>query len=156
MKTSALPENTDDKVKPPPITQQAEAQSSKIQATTENTNGQVSRSLELKGIWKEAYDKLQREEPELVEAFEKDLQKSPSDNNHDSTSLAEIVQEKIDSIERSRWKVTVASKEVTVRKEILRIVNAVVSVKEAITAAVTTEPHAALSWAGVLLLLDVG
>ncbi|KAJ0414709.1 hypothetical protein BJY00DRAFT_318549 [Aspergillus carlsbadensis] len=130
------------------------AQSVGPQAQPGNTNDTVARSLDLKGIWKEAYDKLQNEEPRLIEAFEKDLQQCSSNHHQGPASLSDIVQDKISNIERSRWKVTVAGKEVTVRDEVLRIVNAIVSVKESITTAVTTEPHAALAWAGILLVLN--
>jgi hypothetical protein len=155
IKTQAAPENTDDKAEPPSTTQQAEARSIRIQTPPENTDDKIPRPLELKGIWKEAYEKLCKEEPELIEAFEKDLQQSPATQHQGAASLSQIVQDKITNIERSRWKVTVAGKEVTGHDKVLRIVEAIVSVKEAITAAVATEPHAALAWAGILLLLNV-
>jgi hypothetical protein len=143
------------KVPPSSTTQQAEAQAVDTQALPGSSDDQVALSLELKGIWKEAYDKLHKEEPELIKALEKDLRQSSNNQNQGAISLPNIVQDNIINIERSRWKVKVAGKEVMVRKEILRVVNTIVSVKEATTAAVTTEPHAALAWAGVLLLLNV-
>lgn len=46
-------------------------------------------------------------------------------------------------------------KEVIVKEQVGKVVRAILSVKDFIRSAVSTEPHAALAWAGVLVILPV-
>jgi hypothetical protein len=68
--------------------------------------------------------------------------------------LQQVVNRKIEDMQNSRLKITVGGKEVA--KEVVgKIVRAVISAKGFISSAVSTEPHAALAWAGVLVILPV-
>ena len=51
---------------------------------------------------------------------------------------------------------SVSGKEVVVRKQIRKVVHTILSAKDLIGPTISAEPHAALAWAGVLVVLPVG
>jgi hypothetical protein len=58
-------------------------------------------------------------------------------------------------MQNSRLKITVGGKEVIVKELVSKIVSVIISTKDFISSAVSAEPHAALAWAGVLVILPV-
>ncbi|KAL5360217.1 hypothetical protein BJX96DRAFT_175081 [Aspergillus floccosus] len=115
--------------------------------------------LEFQGCWREAYEKLQKENGDLLHIFETFLlQQSRTEDTvragQDPLPLLQsLVENRLQEIENSRFKITVAGKEFVVREQARRAVHTIRSVKEFISTAVSVEPHAALAWAGALLLL---
>jgi hypothetical protein len=69
--------------------------------------------------------------------------------------LQQLVNRKLEDMQNSRLKITVAGKEVVVQEMVSKIVCVVISAKSFISSAVSAEPHAALAWAGVLAVLPV-
>ncbi|KAJ5643920.1 uncharacterized protein N7484_006427 [Penicillium longicatenatum] len=116
--------------------------------------------LELKGLWKEAYEELYKEDARLIEAYEDALlqqddlgsQKSSAESDTD-TRLRSLVERRFEEIEGSRLKIIFAGKEITVREQARRAIDLIVSLKPSIAVAVGADPHAALAWAGFMLLL---
>jgi hypothetical protein len=49
----------------------------------------------------------------------------------------------------------VSGKEVIVKEQVRKVVHAILSAKDYVGSAVIPEPHAALAWAGVLVILPV-
>ncbi|KAJ5541531.1 hypothetical protein N7494_006607 [Penicillium frequentans] len=117
-------------------------------------------TLELKGIWKEAYEALCKDDARLIKAYEDALlqqddlgsQKSLAESNTD-TRLRSLVKLRFAEIESSRLKITFAGKEITVREQARRAIDLIISLKPSIAIAVGADPHAALAWAGIMLLL---
>jgi uncharacterized protein YlzI (FlbEa/FlbD family) len=70
--------------------------------------------------------------------------------------LQELVDRKLQDIPNTRLKITVSGKEVVVKDQVRKVVYAILSAKDFIGSAVSSEPHAALAWAGVLVILPVG
>ncbi|KAJ5648437.1 hypothetical protein N7490_004809 [Penicillium lividum] len=117
--------------------------------------------LELKGLWKEAYEELYKEDAQLIEAYENAiLQQDKNETNRSSAGndtdahLQSLVKRRFEEIESSRLKITFAGKEITVREQARRAIDLIISIKPSITAATSLDPHAALAWAGILLLLS--
>ncbi|KAJ5540072.1 hypothetical protein N7513_008404 [Penicillium frequentans] len=116
--------------------------------------------LELKGLWKEAYKELYKDDARLIKAYEDALlqqddlgsQKSLAESNTD-TRLGSLVKLRLAEIESSRLKITFAGKEITVREQARRAIDLIISLKPSIAIAVGADPHAALAWAGIMLLL---
>ena len=69
--------------------------------------------------------------------------------------MSRVVQDKFQAVQEARSKFTVFSKEIIVREQFDRAVGAVIWAKDFITHAVSPDPHAALAWAGVCVLLPV-
>ncbi|KAJ6081562.1 hypothetical protein N7499_006436 [Penicillium canescens] len=133
-------------------------QSSAVQAEPKDAVPPPQR-LEFQGCWREAYEQLQEENGDMVHTFETFLlQQSRTEDTVRAESdplplLQSLVEDRLQEIENSRFKITVAGKEFVVREQARRAVHAIRSVKEFISTAVSAEPHAALAWAGALLLL---
>lgn len=116
--------------------------------------------LELKDLWREAYEELHEEDARLIEAYEDALlqqddlgsHKSLAESNTD-TRLRSLVKRRFAEIESSRLKITFAGKEITVREQARRAIDLIISLKPSIAMAVDADPHAALAWAGIMLLL---
>jgi len=58
-------------------------------------------------------------------------------------------------MQNRRLKITVGGEEVIVKEQVRKIVYAIISAKKFVGSVVSTEPHAALAWAGVLVVLSV-
>jgi hypothetical protein len=69
--------------------------------------------------------------------------------------LQKLVDRKLQDMQNSRLKITVSGKEVVVKEKVSKIVHGILSAKRFIGSAVSAEPHAALAWAGVLIVLPV-
>lgn len=69
--------------------------------------------------------------------------------------LQQLVNRKLEDMQVSRLKITVGGKEVVVQELVGKIASAIISAKSFISSAVSAEPHAALAWAGVLVVLPV-
>ena len=116
--------------------------------------------LEIRGCWKEAFEKLREENGDLLNVYEKLLlnkfdskenQYEPGDNSHTLPRLQSLVQSRLDELQKSKFKINVAGKEIVIREQVGRAINAMLSVKDLITAA---EPHSAIAWAAALLILN--
>lgn len=117
------------------------------------------RVLELKGLWKEAYEDLRKDDSELVDAYESavsrecDSQAAEEAGADPEGGMRGFVKHRLQEIQDSHHTVTVAGKSIGIKDQARRAVHAILSVKDFISSAVSTEPHAALAWAGVLVLL---
>lgn len=66
--------------------------------------------------------------------------------------LRNIVKQKLQALQDSHLKFKVGRDEVHVRKQVRKVVHAILCVKDFIGVAISAEPHA---WAGVLIFLPV-
>jgi hypothetical protein len=66
-----------------------------------------------------------------------------------------LLKHKFQEVENSRLKIKVKGKEIVVAEQIRKTILVVLSAKDFIGSAVSAEPHAALAWAGVCLILPV-
>ncbi|CEL09833.1 hypothetical protein ASPCAL12962 [Aspergillus calidoustus] len=117
------------------------------------------KTLELKGLWKEAYDQLSKDDAKLVVAYESALsrqcaaQQTDGDATSEETGMRDFINNRLDEIQASHLTMTISGKSIGIKEQAARAVHAILSVKDLISATVSSEPHAALAWAGVLVLL---
>jgi hypothetical protein len=69
--------------------------------------------------------------------------------------MKSLVQQKIKNYEDSAWKFKVGSKSVVVRDQTEKFVNAIMFAKSFVDSVVASDPHVALAWTGVCILLPV-
>ena len=121
-------------------------------------------------LWDLAYERLKndKEKSLLVEKCERIILEDSTSGSvapsiaHDASStegrerqMSKVVQDKFQAVQDARWKFAIFSKEIEVREQFDRAVGAVTWAQDFITQAVSPDPHAALAWAGVCVLLPV-
>ncbi|KAH8422457.1 uncharacterized protein LDX57_000212 [Aspergillus melleus] len=134
--------------------------SSKEEITSYSETGAAP--VELKGLWGEAYEQLLRDSSnaKLIKAYESALLEEGGDNkdvrpveSEISPRLQSIMEHRLQEIKNSQTTFHLAGKEIVVRDQVRRAVDLILSVQGVVTSAVSSEPHAALAWAGALVLL---
>jgi hypothetical protein len=121
-------------------------------------------------LWDLAYELLKKdkEKSRLIEVYDNILLE---DSTNGSTvpliaddiattegreqQMSRVVQTKFQAVQDARWKFEIFSKEIEVRKQFDRAAGAIIWAKDFITKAGSPDPHAALAWAGVCILLPV-
>ncbi|KAJ5738150.1 hypothetical protein N7493_001305 [Penicillium malachiteum] len=76
---------------------------------------------------------------------------SEAEINHRLKAIIEI---RLEEIQTSRVKISIAGREVDLKKSVRRSIETVLSVKDLVTTAVSSEFHASLAWVGVLIFLN--
>jgi N-terminal domain of NWD NACHT-NTPase len=112
-------------------------------------------------LWDEAYKKLKSEQPELFEGYkrcvlalrdESAIQTrfilDDLDSEQREQHLANNIEKRLQAIQEQEWS--------TAGDLYKKIVRTVLFAKDFVGQAVSNEPHAALAWAGVSMLLPVG
>lgn len=66
-----------------------------------------------------------------------------------------LLERKLKEVQNARLKITLQGREIVVREQVRKIVQAILSAKDFIGSAVSAEPQAALAWVGVLVILPV-
>lgn len=123
-------------------------------------------SFQLGGLWSEAYEQLRAEDEQLIVAYEKDLltqgmaqpggqETTDEFNNSHELELKHLVERRLADIQEKRLRVTFGGRDVVVNAQVRRVIQGILSFKDAIASAVNAEPHAALAWAGILILFNV-
>jgi len=69
--------------------------------------------------------------------------------------LQQLAKNKLDAIRNAQLKVTVGGEEIAVKDQVLKVVRTITAFKDFIGTAISAEPHAALAWAGVAVILPV-
>jgi N-terminal domain of NWD NACHT-NTPase len=111
-------------------------------------------------LWDEAYKKLKKEQPKLFEYYKHcivasgDESATPPPFNLDNLDseqreqyLANQIEKRLQTIQEQEWS--------TAGDVYKKIVKTVLFAKDFVAQAVSHEPHAALAWAGVSMLLPV-
>lgn len=121
-------------------------------------------------MWDLAYELLKKdkEKSRLIEKYDNILREDSTNGSavpliaHDVATtegreqqMSRVVQIKFQAVQDARWKFKFFSTEIEVRKQFDRAAGAVIWAKDFITQAVSPDPHAALAWAGVCVLLPV-
>ncbi|KKZ62642.1 hypothetical protein EMCG_03052 [[Emmonsia] crescens] len=129
--------------------------------STQNEAPKFSQALKLNNLWDEAYSELRKEDSKLVDAYERGLfaiedlrQKAPEGEDRE-IQLQKLLDSKLQDIENSQMKISIHGKEVVIKDQVRKVVQSILSVKNYIGTVASTEPHAALAWTGVLIILPV-
>ena len=114
-------------------------------------------------LWDEAYEVLRGTDSKLVEQYEETIMQENQDNTHlapvgslaRQEQLSAVVTRRLDSIEKDQKSFIVAGKRVVLQEQLNKFVRVVMFARNFVSQAVSAEPHAALAWAGVCVLLPV-
>lgn len=125
-------------------------------------------------LWEDAYERLGRDKPGFVAQYEKILalegceeekssqttqnihdQASQPRITHSRTRLTTLAKKKLASLDESRLAIKLGSKTLQFKDGVDPVVKVLIAAKDLISGAVTSEPHAALAWTGVCILLPV-
>jgi hypothetical protein len=102
-------------------------------------------------LWKDAYEELKQKEPGLAQSFEQASGASPN-------SLEQIqcvVRALLNKREDRQWIIAVAGKSINVRKNGERLIKFILWSKDIIADGLSSQPHMALAWSGITMLLPV-
>lgn len=80
---------------------------------------------------------------------------APPKSSRREEQLRQIVSQKIDEIDLAKWQIKAGNHSIVLRDQFDKAVKVVIATKEFISSAVSSEPHAALAWAGVCVFLPV-
>ena len=105
-------------------------------------------------LWRNAYAALKREEPDLVQGFE-DALGFDTINTRSTKRLGDILRQKILTQDAKQLVITIMGKSVKVREIGEKSIAFIESTQELVATAASNEPHAALAWATVSLILPV-
>jgi hypothetical protein len=125
-------------------------------------------------LWEEAYQRLASDKFGLVAQYEKILaieeceERRPSETTqnihehtlkpgitHSRTRLAALAKGKLASLDESRLEIQLGPRTVKVKDAVDHIITIMIAAKDAVSGAVASEPHAALAWIGVCMLMPV-
>jgi len=73
----------------------------------------------------------------------------------DKEKMTGLVAKMLERIEDERWRIKIRDTSIELRPQVDRFVNAVIAVKDFVSSAVSSEPHATLAWAGVCIILPL-
>jgi hypothetical protein len=120
-------------------------------------------------FWGKAWASVQQDtkHTKLLKEYEKVLLSAYMDADGSTSSsmrpgrsgpqeqIARLVARTIQDVDKKKMVLSVGSKELVVRDQVDRIVKALLFAQTAVTAAVSSQPYAAIAWSGVCLLVNV-
>ena len=105
-------------------------------------------------LWKTAYDVLKEREPKLSEAYERNL--TPDEAPfHDQARICQAIKDHLDDRENKQWIFSLGKRPIKIREHGEKALRFIAWSNDLVKAAVASEPHAALAWSGVALILPV-
>ncbi|KAI1487871.1 WD40 repeat-like protein [Biscogniauxia mediterranea] len=134
------------------------------EATSRNEGANDSKELLCPNqLWVAAYKKLECDEPKVLEKYKQFLlQKDISDNigsqpgdGNWQEQIQNLAQESLKANQREKLSFRVGKEEVVVRDALQKALSFIVSTKDLVAAAISSEPHAALAWAGVMFVFPL-
>lgn len=125
--------------------------------------GTTSELVASRDLWDEAYELLRGANSKLAEHYEESIMRMGQEHSRlapigslaRQEQLSTVITTRLDSIEKDRRSFTVADKRVVLHEQLDTFVRIVIFAKDFVSSAVGAEPHAALAWAGVCVLLPV-
>ncbi|KAJ5720795.1 uncharacterized protein N7483_008729 [Penicillium malachiteum] len=98
---------------------------------------------------------LQEQLAGLAGTYEKGIARFGVSNDGSSQNqLDEAVRRRLQELKDVKLKFVISGREIIVREQVSRAFHVLISAKDLISAAISSDPHASLAWAGVLILLD--
>lgn len=97
----------------------------------------------------------ERYEESIVRIDQEDAHLAPVGSLARQEQLSAVITRRLEDIEKDRMGFTMAGRRVVVQEQIDNFVRIVMFAKDFVSSAVNAEPHAALAWAGVCVLLPV-
>ncbi|PWY70293.1 hypothetical protein BO94DRAFT_628285 [Aspergillus sclerotioniger CBS 115572] len=111
-------------------------------------------------LWDTAYECLRLQEPDLIEFYENwILDTSHGHSNNDlvgvdrQAQVKVVTENKLRELHEKQLVVRFKKRAISISEGMRRVVHRIVCAKDVISVLVANEPHAAIAWAGVLLIL---
>ena len=137
--------------------------------TTSKTTVGIWHTHQSFDLWDRAYGLLLEKESskDLLENYERVLLSELHDEQPSAQTsirlagfdkegqMLKLMAKKINAVEKARWYVKVGEETVDIKAQVDRIVKAVLYAKDFVSNAASSDPHVALAWAGVCMLLPV-
>ena len=109
--------------------------------------------------WAQAFQLLRDREPNLTKDYNKHLDALYCGNSvvdiSDPDSIKSIIKQLQEDREKKQWQVSLLGKDIKIRKLAEKLVKFLLWADPVVKSAISTQPYAALGWAGVSLLLPV-
>ena len=148
------------------------ASSARIQSSlapsvdTSDSTGKSRADLEPsppRDLWDEAYEALRTANSKLTEQYEESIMRVDQGGTHlapigsisRQEQLSVVIARRLDYIEKDQYGVTVAGRKVVLQEQMDKFIQIVMFAKDFVSSTVSAEPHAALAWAGICVLLPV-
>ncbi|KAE8325540.1 WD40-repeat-containing domain protein [Aspergillus sergii] len=120
----------------------------------------------MKDLWSEAYKKLHNDNSSLIESYEKVLLATETDQmvgrsptKQEETDRQKRIQNlvfcRLQDMEQGQFNIPRRSRQGVIGDYVRRTVHGILFAKDFVTAAISVEPHAALAWAGVVMVLPI-
>ena len=114
-------------------------------------------------LWDEAYEALRETNSKIVERYEETIVRIDQEVPHlgqvgsvaRQEQLSAFITRRLESIEKEEKSLVVAGKRFVLQEQVNRVVRIIIFAKDFVSSAVNAEPHAALAWTGVCMLLPV-
>lgn len=114
-------------------------------------------------LWNSAYEKLRKENKQLIDEYEAKLQESavaalgpvPDANGNRQKWMSQILQQKMEQIQKDAWKFMFLGSEIQPAETVESVLRVIKMANDSITATVVPSPYASLAWAGISVLLSV-
>ncbi len=131
-----------------------------------NNSGTTLELAPPRDLWDEAYQALREGDSKLAEQYEETIMRVDQEDTRHArlapvrtparqVQLSAVIKRRLDSIEEDQTSFTVAGRRVVRQEQLDKVVRIVMFAKDFVSSAVSAEPHAALAWAGVCVLLPV-
>ena len=123
----------------------------------------ISELVPPRDLWDEAYEALREANSKLAEQYEESIMRIDHENGHlapvgslaRQKQLSVVITKRLEAIEKDQKSFMVAGRRVILQEQLDKVVRIVMFAKDFVSSAVSAEPHAALAWAGVCVLLPV-
>ena len=107
-------------------------------------------------LWKSAYARLEEDEADMLDQFYRAIIPAAAIQTPPTlTEVADSIARRLEEQDSERLRFKLFGRSVNVREQSERIIKFVVWAKDVVGAALKAEPHAAVAWAGISLLLPV-
>ncbi|EHK47335.1 putative ankyrin repeat protein, partial [Trichoderma atroviride IMI 206040] len=114
-------------------------------------------------LWNSAYEKLRKENKQLIDEYETKLQESasaasdpiPNTKGDREKWMSLVLRQKMEQIQKDAWKFMFLGSEVRPAETVECVLRVIKMVNDSITATVVPSPYASLAWAGINVLLSV-
>lgn len=114
-------------------------------------------------LWNSAYEKLRKENSQLIDEYETRLQDSataaldpaPYEKGDRAKWMGSLLRQKMEQIQKDAWKFMFLGSEIRPAETTESILRVIKMVNDSIATTIVPSPYASLAWAGINLLLSV-
>ena len=105
-------------------------------------------------LWKRAYEDLKHREKEVLENYTK-AQRFENGTFQSAEHIHALIDRQLEERQLKQWVITLAGKPLRLREIGDKIIQFIAVSKEMVATTATLDPHAALAWSGISLLLPL-